>query len=213
MTEETLLKKLKDALLGMDEEQTVETANECIDSGIEPSKVLHTMADAMIEVGIQFNERKLFLPQVIMAANIMEKANKVPIAALGESESANAGKIVIGTIEGDIHDLGKNIVAAMLKTAGFKVIDAGKDVSAKKLLETAVAEDADIIACSALMSSTMPYLKDVVELRNSMGYEDRFKVMMGGAPVNQQYADESGADAYAEDAMDAVKAAKELVAA
>ncbi|MDD3043100.1 MAG: cobalamin-dependent protein [Methanosarcinaceae archaeon] len=213
MSEDTLLQNVYDSLLGLNEAKTIEATKECIASGVEPEKVMKGLADAMIKIGDEFNARKLFLPHVVIAAGIMDKANKLVLEVLDVTEGAGAGKIVIGTIEGDIHELGKSIVAAMLKTAGFEVIDLGKDVQVKKYLETAVAEDADIIACSSLMSSTMPYLKDVVDLRNDMGHQDRFKVMVGGGPVNQTYADQVGADAYAEDAMEAVKVAQKLVSA
>lgn len=209
---EELLKSVYDSLLLINSDKTISAVNECLDNNIEASTVMKTLADAMIEVGERFNQRKFFLPQVILAAGIMEKSNKILIDALDVSETKCAGKVVIGTIEGDIHDLGKNIVATMLKTAGMGVIDLGKDVPVKKFLEAAKDNSADIVACSSLMSTTMPYLKDVVELRSSMGCEEEFKIMVGGAPVSQGYADQIGADAYAKDAMDAVRVAQKLIA-
>lgn len=212
MTEKELLKKVNDSLLEINSDKTIAAIENCLENNINASTIIKSLADAMIEVGERFNQRKFFLPQVVLAAGIMEKSNKILVNALDISEVKNAGKVIIGTIEGDIHDLGKNIVAVMLKTSGLEVIDLGKDVPVKKFLETAKENSADIVACSSLMSTTMPYLKDVVELRSSMGCEEQFKIMVGGAPVSQVYADQIGADAYAEDAMDAVRVVQGLIA-
>jgi methanogenic corrinoid protein MtbC1 len=212
MVEDELLNAAYDALLEMKSDKAKAAVEDCLKSGIAGTIILKTLGDAMLEVGRRFDARKLFLPQVVISGRIMDESSKIIFESLEGSDAeaiGEAGTIIIGTIEGDIHDLGKNIVATMLKTSGFEVIDLGKDIPAKKFIETAKERNANIIACSALMSSTMPFLRDVVELSDS----DKFKILVGGAPVSQKYAEEIGADAYAEDALDAINVARELVAA
>jgi methanogenic corrinoid protein MtbC1 len=162
----------------------------------------------MLDIGEQFDKRKLYLPHVVMASDIMAQANELIYEVLDSSKVKSTGKVIIGTVEGDIHELGKTIVAAMLKTSGFEVIDLGYDIPPKKFLEAGLAEKADLVACSALMSSTRPYLKDGVELRKETDHKDDYKIMLGGGAVNQEYADQINADIYAEDAMDAVHKAE-----
>jgi methanogenic corrinoid protein MtbC1 len=212
MSNDELLKTAYDALLEMKSDKAKAAVEDCLQNGIAGNIILKTLGDAMLEVGKRFDARKLFLPQVVISGRIMDESSKIIFDSLGGTDAdtmGEAGTIVIGTIEGDIHDLGKNIVATMLKTSGFNVIDLGKDIPAKKFIETAKERNANIIACSALMSSTMPFLRDVVELSDS----DKFKILVGGAPVSQKYADEIGADAYAKDALDAINVARKLVAA
>ncbi|WP_440952290.1 cobalamin B12-binding domain-containing protein [Methanococcoides sp. FTZ1] len=212
MVEDELLNAAYDALLEMKSDKAKAAVEDCLKNGIAGTTILKTLGDAMLEVGRRFDARKLFLPQVVISGRIMDESSKIIFESLEGSDAdaiGEAGTIVIGTIEGDIHDLGKNIVATMLKTSGFNVIDLGKDIPAKKFIEAAKERNANIIACSALMSSTMPFLRDVVELSDS----DKFKILVGGAPVSQKYAEEIGADAYAEDALDAINVARELVAA
>lgn len=204
------LQKAYDGILAINEAQTLEAVKACIDEGVDSSTIMGKLSGAMIEIGNRFDQRKLFLPQVILSAGIMGKANTLVIENLGELAGESKGKVIIGTVEGDVHDLGKNIVAAMLKTVGFEVVDIGKDVPVKQFIDIGREKSAKIIACSALMSTTMPYMKDIVELRDAMA--PGLKVMVGGAPVSKEYAEDIGADAYAADAKDAIQAAEALIA-
>ncbi|WP_445476042.1 cobalamin B12-binding domain-containing protein [Methanococcoides methylutens] len=212
-SENEILQKAYDALVAIDEDGTAEAVKEWIDANLDPVTLLNKLADAMTEVGKKFETMEYYLPQVMIAADIMDSSSTAlseKMAAAGET-SATKGTVVIGTIEGDIHDLGKNIVAGMLKASGFKVVDMGRDVPVTTMVQAAKDNNADIIAGSALMSTTMPYLGDVVKLLEGMGIRENHKVMVGGAPVSQKYADDAGADAYAENAHQAVEAAKKLI--
>jgi trimethylamine corrinoid protein len=167
----------------------------------------------MTEVGKRFETMEYYLPQVMIAADIMDTSSNAlseKMVAAGEA-SATKGTVVIGTIEGDIHDLGKNIVAGMLKASNFKVVDMGRDVPVTTLVQAAIDNKADIVAGSALMSTTMPYLGDIVKMLEGRGVRENHKVMVGGAPLSQEYADNIGADAYAVNSHQAVEAAKKLI--
>lgn len=212
--ENEILQKAYDNLVAIDEDGTAEAVKEWIDADLDPITLLNKLADAMTEVGKKFETMEYYLPQVMIAAEIMDSSTNAlsdKMAASGET-SATKGTVVIGTIEGDIHDLGKNIVAGMLKAAAFKVVDLGRDVPVATLVKAAKDNNADIVAGSALMSTTMPYLGDIVKMLEGMGIRENHKVMVGGAPLSQEYADNIGADAYAENSHQAVEAAKKMVA-
>ncbi|HAE43290.1 MAG TPA: dimethylamine corrinoid protein 3 [Clostridiales bacterium] len=211
--QEKLLEKGYSSLVSVDEDGTLEVVREWIKMDFDPLTLLNKLADAMTEVGARFEKMEYYLPQVMIAADIMDAASKKlasKMSAAGET-ATYTGTVVIGTIEGDIHDLGKNIVAGMLKASGFKVINLGRDVPVSKMVASAIENKADIVAGSALMTSTMPYLGDVVKRLHDMGVRDQCKVMVGGAPINQEYADKIGADAYAYNALEAVEKAKKML--
>ena len=161
------------------------------------------------QAGELYDKKRYFLPQLMMAAETMKAAFAYVKPHLSMDAQQNAGVIVIATVEGDIHDIGKNIVTILLENYGFRMVDLGKDVSAAKILAAAQKEDADIIGLSALMTTTMPRMQEVIDGVKRMGLRSR--VMVGGAVLNQEYADLIGADAYGEDARAAVKTAQKLM--
>jgi 5-methyltetrahydrofolate--homocysteine methyltransferase len=187
-----------------------ESIKKALESGIPAQKIVDdSLIPAITLVGEKYDRKEYFLPQLIMSADTMRKGFTVlePLLASGEGVRKE-GKIVIATVKGDIHDIGKNIVALMLRNYGFDVVDLGKDVPAETILDRAVEVKADIVALSALMTTTMTEMKTVINL--SRERELKFKFMIGGAVVDQNYADEIGADGFSKDAMDAVKLARAL---
>ncbi|MCD8014594.1 MAG: corrinoid protein [Lachnospiraceae bacterium] len=191
-----------------------QAVQEALDDGCDPTALLNDgMIAAMDEVGAKFKDGEIFVPEMLVAARAMKKGVEVLKPHLASGVAGAAGKVVIGTVAGDLHDIGKNLVAMMLESAGFEVIDLGVDVPKEKFVE-AVEENPDtkIVCCSALLTTTMPALKDAVALLNSQDFRPGIKVMVGGAPITQEFADEIGADAYTEDAASCAQRAKELVA-
>jgi dimethylamine corrinoid protein len=211
MTAKILLDKLYYSVVNLDKNNSFELISKCIEEEISSEMILQTMAKSMFEVRDKYESREYYLPQLIIASNILKVSNKILLKKGNESDVSKVGKVVIGTIEGDIHDIGKNIVSVMLNISGFEIHDLGKDVSASTFIGTAIEDDANIIACSALMSTTMPFFNDVVKLRNDMGLANKFKIMVGGAPVTQEYCDKIGANGYAKDANESIKIAQKLM--
>ncbi len=186
---------------------------DAIDAGEDPAVVLNTMIGAMDVVGERFKNNEIFVPEMLIAARAMKKGVDVLKPLLAEEGGAAAGKVIIGTVAGDLHDIGKNLVAMMIESAGFEVIDLGVDVPAEKFVETYKANpDTKIIALSALLTTTMPAMKAAAELINEQDFRKDIKLMVGGAPITEEFAEEIGADAYTEDAASAAAKAKELVA-
>lgn len=190
-------------------------AEKALASGWPPLQVIEkSCLPAIEEVGRLWEAGEYFLPELIAGAEAMKAAMTILLQAALKSSGqrlSSAGRVVIGTVEGDIHDIGKNLVASMLRAASFEVIDLGADVKTEKFVETAVEEEADLIALSALLTTTMLNQKKVIEMLKSRGLRDRFKVMVGGAPVTEKYAREIGADGYGESAVQAVAVARSLV--
>ena len=211
MPENALLEKLYYSVINLNRNNAIELVNDCREEGISPEVILHKLAEAMFKVRDKYESREYYLPQLIIASNILRKSNKILLKEINQSDESKIGKIVIGTIEGDVHDIGKNIVSVMLNISGFDVHDLGKDVSASTFLENAIEDEANIIACSALMTSTMPFFNDVIKLRNDMGFANKIKIMVGGAPVTQDYCNKIGADGYAKDAHEAIEVAKKFM--
>lgn len=191
--------------------QAVEDA---IKAGDDPNQLLNEgMIGAMDEIGQKFTEGKIFVPEMLISAKAMKKGVEALKPHLSADAAAGLGTVVIGTVLGDLHDIGKNLVAMMLESAGFEVIDLGVDVSPEKYLETAKANpNTKIICCSALLTTTMPNIGATVKAFDEAGMRDKVKIMIGGAPVTQKYCDEIGADIYTADAAAAAAAAKEVVA-
>ncbi|MCD8362106.1 MAG: corrinoid protein [Lachnospiraceae bacterium] len=187
---------------------------EALDAGCDPTAVLNEgMIAAMDEVGAKFKSGEIFVPEMLVAARAMKKGVEVLKPHLATGVAGAAGKVIIGTVAGDLHDIGKNLVAMMLESSGFEVIDLGVDVPKEKFVETYEQNpDTKIICCSALLTTTMPALREAVELLNAQPFRSKIKVMVGGAPITQAFADEIGADAYTEDAASCAQRAKELVA-
>ena len=183
---------------------------EALDEGCNATDILGSMIEAMDIVGEKFKNGEIFVPEMLIAAKAMKKGVEVLKPHLASGEAGALGKVVIGTVAGDLHDIGKNLVAMMIESAGFEVVDLGVDVPVEKFVEAGAEDGVKIVACSALLTTTMPALEATVAALKATGKD--YKIMVGGAPINQEYADKVGADAYTPDAASAAKKAKELVA-
>ncbi len=189
-----------------------ELVQQALDEGIDAMEILNKgMIDAMGVVGEKFKNNEIFVPEMLVAARAMKKGVEVVKPHLADAASATIGKMVMGTVAGDLHDIGKNLVIMMIESAGFEVVDLGVDVPIEKFLEAAADPEVKIVGCSALLTTTMPSLRETVEALNKAPNRSQFKIMVGGAPITQEFADEIGADCYTEDAAAAAEAAKKLV--
>jgi dimethylamine corrinoid protein len=205
-------KELSDAVVDMDEERTVTAAHKALEDGIDPYEAIQNgLSDGMTRAGQLFEEEEYFIPELLMCSDAMYAGLDVlkpHLKQVGESR----GTVVIGVIEGDTHDIGKNMVRIMFETGGFKVIDLGRDVPPQRFVDTAREAKADIIALSTLMTTTMEGMGTVVRLLDEADIRDDIKVMVGGGPISPGFAKRIGADGYAVNAAEAVKVARELVA-
>jgi corrinoid protein of di/trimethylamine methyltransferase len=209
-----LLDELQAAIMDGDEDRAKTAAEKCLEAEIPPMEVVERgLRDGLRVVGERFERLEVFLPEMMMAADAGNVVMEVLEPAMIESgeKAESPGTVVIGTAKGDIHTIGKNILAMLLKLAGFQVHDLGEDVSAVTFLEESRKRKADIIAISALMTSTMPGQRDVVNLLKDVGERDNYGVMVGGAPCTQEWADRIGADAYSATAAGGVTLAFKLV--
>ena len=210
--EEDKLKPLYEAIVAGKLEPAVEITRQAIAEGVAPQMIINNyMIKAMGEVGQRFQDGKAFVPQLLMAGRAMKGALELLKPLLAGSASTTIGKIVIGTVKGDLHDIGKNLVASMLEGCGFAVINIGIDVTCDKFVEAVKENHADILCMSALLTTTMTYMKEVIQALEEAGIRNQVKVMIGGAPVSQGFADEIGADGYSDNANTAVAVAKELI--
>lgn len=210
--EEDKLKPLYEAIVAGKLEPAVEITRQAIAEGVAPQMIINNyMIKAMGEVGQRFQDGKAFVPQLLMAGRAMKGALELLKPLLAGSASTTIGKIVIGTVKGDLHDIGKNLVASMLEGCGFEVINIGIDVTCDKFVEAVKENHADILCMSALLTTTMTYMKEVIQALEEAGIRNQAKVMIGGAPVSQGFADEIGADGYSDNANTAVAVAKELI--
>jgi len=208
-----LLAELGRKLYDGDAPGVVALTKRALDEGMTALEVLNRgLLPGMEEVGRDFKDGELFIPEVIVAARAMHASLELlkPLLAAGASRAAH--KIVVGTVKGDMHDIGKKLVGIMMQGAGFEVIDLGHDVSPERFVQAALEDKPDIIGLSALLSTTMPMMKTTVDALREAGVYGHVKVMVGGAPVNQAWADQIGAHGYAPDAVSAVDCAKKLVA-
>ena len=185
---------------------------EALDSGLDPKAILNAMIDAMSIVGDRFTRNEAFVPEMLVTAKAMKKGVAVLKPYLSEGVTGARGKLVIGTVQGDLHDIGKNLVAMMIESAGFEVVDLGVDVSAEMFVE-AVRDNPEttLVALSSLLTTTMPAMEEIVAELNRQDFRPKIKIMVGGAPITQEFADRIGADAYTEDAGSAAVMAKKLV--
>jgi 5-methyltetrahydrofolate--homocysteine methyltransferase len=207
-------KQLYDAVLDGNATAAKTITEQALAQGIDPQRLVSQyMIPAMDEAGRRFECNDYFVPELLIAARAMKSSLDLIRPLLAARGDKPVGKVVIGTVKGDLHDIGKNLVAAMLEGGGFEVTDLGVDVSPEKFLETAREKKADIIALSALLTTTMPSMKATIEAVKNAGLRENFKIMIGGAPVTQKYADEIGADGFSENAAGAVHLARKLVAA
>jgi len=208
-----ILVKMKKSIIEGDKEQAENLAKEALREKIDLNEVIEKgYIPGIQKVGKLWEEGEYFLPELITSAECMKAAMAVLQPALSEAsiERRTLGKAVIGTVEGDIHDIGKNLVSSLLSANGYEIIDLGADVKLEKFVETAVSESADFICLSALLTTTMVNQRKVIEILKERNLSGRFKVLVGGAPVNQRWADDIGADGYAENAMLAVKLVKRV---
>ncbi len=188
-----------------------ELVTKAVEEGIPAKEILEQgLLSGMDIIGEKFKNNQVFVPEVLVAARAMNMGANVLKPLLAEEGATAAGKVCIGTVKGDLHDIGKNLVKMMMEGKGLEVIDLGTDVSPEKYVETAVKEDCQIICCSALLTTTMPVMEEVVKEVEKAGIHDKVKVMIGGAPVTQSFCDRIGADRYTSDAASAADAAVEI---
>lgn len=208
------LKKLYDAVVSGDAKTTQAITKEALAAGVDPLKLVNEqMVPAMDEVGRRFEANEYFVPELLISARAMKAALELIRPLLVARGDKPVGRVAIGTVKGDLHDIGKNLVASLLEGGGFEVIDLGVNVSPEKFIETVNAKQANIVAMSALLTTTMPSMKTTIDALKQAGVRNKVKVLIGGAPITQKYADEIGADGYSENAVGAVALAKKAVAA
>ncbi|MCH1516818.1 MAG: B12-binding domain-containing protein [Alphaproteobacteria bacterium] len=212
LDDDELVQQMHDDLYDGMQEEIVEAVNILLSRKWTPYDVLtKALVEGMTIVGIDFRDGILFVPEVLMAANAMKAGMVVLRPLLAETGAPRVGKVVIGTVKGDIHDIGKNLVSMMLEGAGFEVIDIGINNPVENYLEAIEEHKPDILGMSALLTTTMPYMKVVVDAMIEKGIRDEYIVLVGGAPLNEAFGESVGADAYCRDAAVAVETAKELI--
>ena len=212
MSKEEIFKAAQKAINEYNANEAKEVAQRGIAEGIEPMELMSKgFIPGISRVGDRFAQGECFLPELIQAADAMRVATEIINAAIPAGAQKRKGKVVVGTVEGDIHDIGKTIVVSLLKANGFEVYDLGRDIPTEKFIEKAEEVGADIIGTSALLTTTMEGQKKLELALKKAGLKGKYKTMVGGAPVTQRWADRIGADAYAEDAGEAVKKAKQLL--
>ena len=206
------IESIYQAVLEGDAEEAASQVQAGLDAGIAPSDILNKgCIAAMGEVGRLFEEGEMFVPEMLIAARAMQAGMTILKPHLAEGEITSAGKVIVGTVAGDLHDIGKNLVGMMMEGAGFEIVDLGTDVSAEKFVNAVREHKADIIGMSALLTTTMPSMTATIEALTEAGLRDEVKVLVGGAPVTQAFADEIGADGFAPDASSATRVAKGLL--
>lgn len=211
-TKEELLQKLSDCVFEMEDEEVVDVVKEYIEAGYDAQEgMLLGLVDGMKRASAMYEEGEYFVPELIICSDAMYAGIEELQKYLPNSEGTSAGKIVIGVIEGDTHDIGKNLVRIMLETGGFDVHDLGRDVTVDAFVNYVKENDVDIVAISSLMTTTMPGMETVINRLKEEGFRDKVKVMVGGAPVSPAFAERIGADGYSKNAIEAVELAKSLV--
>lgn len=206
------LEKLTEAIVAGNLPTATALVNETVASGVAPQEIISTyLIKGMEIIGARFGAGQAFVPNLLMSARAMKGCLDILKPLLKGDTSISYGKVVIGTVKGDLHDIGKNLVASMFEGSGFEVVNLGIDISADKFVTAVKENDADILVLSALLTTTMNYMKDVISAVNEAGLRDRVKIMVGGAPVNADFAKEIGADAYTADANEAVVVARQLL--
>jgi 5-methyltetrahydrofolate--homocysteine methyltransferase len=208
----TTYQPIIDALLACDQEQVTTLVQKALDEGADANQILNQgLIAGMDIVGERMESGDMFIPEVLMAARAMSAAVEILKPLLTEDDAGARGRVVIGTVKGDLHDIGKNLVAMMMESAGLEVSDLGVDVAPEKFLAAIEEKNANILCMSALLTTTMPMMRRTIQTVSDKGLRDRVKIMVGGAPVSQSYAREIQADAWAPDAGAAAKTAKALL--
>lgn len=204
--------ELHDAILNGNEKEALRLTNEALRAGVDPSGLITKgMIPAMDEVGRLFEAQEYYIPEMLLAGRAMKAALEPVRPLLAASGAQPTGRVVLGTVQGDLHDIGKNLVGSMLEGAGFEVYDIGIDVAPQKFLDAVLEKSPHILALSALLTVTMPEMKKVLDMLGQAGIRNQVKILVGGAPVTQKYADEIGADGYGENAGSAVSVARALM--
>ena len=214
MTNQELIDTLRKAIADGDEEQSALKARAAIEAGVDPSTLIkQAINEPMEQVGKSFQDGDIFLPELIMIGDAARAASDVivPHISVDDLDASAGGKVVIGTIQGDMHDIGKNIVAAYLMATGFKVKDLGTDVTPKDFVRAAIDEKADVVAISTLLSTTQPLFANIVKTLVDAGQRENFYVIVGGGPVTPEWAAEIGADGYGRDAGDAAELTRQVM--
>ena len=212
LSDEELVEQMHDDLYDGLAEEIVEGTRILLERGWPAVRVLdEALVAGMTIVGIDFRDGILFVPEVLLAANAMKAGMAILRPLLAETGAKPAGKMVIGTVKGDIHDIGKNLVGMMMEGAGFEIVDLGINTSVEEFLAALEEHEPDILGMSALLTTTMPYMKVVIDGLEREGIRSRYIVMVGGAPLNEEFARQIGADAYCRDAATAVETARKLV--
>jgi 5-methyltetrahydrofolate--homocysteine methyltransferase len=207
-----VLEEIYQTVIDGDMNGTTEGVNNALEEGITAPDILNkSLIAAMTEVGRLFEEGEYFVPEMLVAARAMQAGVAILKPKLLEADVKPLGKVVIGTVKGDLHDIGKNLVAMMLEGAGFEIIDMGTDVSPEKFVDAIKEHEAQFVGMSALLTTTMPSMRTTIDALKEAGVRDNVSVMIGGAPVTQNYADEIGADIYAPDGPSAARKAKETL--
>ncbi len=207
----TILKQIRESLNAGEREDAIAAVQKALDHRLGVDQILEAIREGMDEVGEKYRTGEYFLPELVLGGRAAEGAIAVLLPRIGSGETAFLGTVVLGTVEGDIHDLGKTIVFAMLSGAGFKVYDIGVDAPASKFIQKAIEVNADIVAASALLTTTVPRLKDIEEALVEAGIRKKVKTMVGGAAVTEKYAQSIEADGYGKDGYDAVVLARSFM--
>ncbi len=206
------LSRLYDSIINGDEKLSLQLVKEALAEAADPLELIQRwMIPAMDEVGRRFEAQECYIPEVMLAARAMKSALELVRPMLAARCVQPTGRVVIGTVQGDLHDIGKNMVGAMLEGAGFEVLDLGIDVSSQRFLEAVRDQNADILALSALITTTLPEMKKTIDALSRAGLREKVKVLVGGAPVTASFAEEIGADGYGENAGAAVSVARSLM--
>lgn len=205
-----ILDQIKNAVYEGLEDETPSMVQAAVDKGTSPQAILDTMMEAMEMVGEEFKNEEIYIPEVLCSCYAMQNGSEVLKPLLLENQQTATGIIVLGSVKGDMHDIGKNLVKMMFEGRGFKVVDIGIDVPEERFVEAAVKEKADIVACSALLTTTMPEIPKIVKAFEDAGVREQFKIMIGGAPITQDFCDKTGCDAFAKDAGSAAEAAVKI---
>ncbi len=212
MSKEAILKEAREAIIKSDAKKAVEIAKRALEEGLDPVEVLSDGFSVGIKtVGDLFGRGEVFLPELISCSQVMKEASAVLEEVIQSADTKKKGKMLIATVEGDVHDIGKGIVVSLIKSQGFEVIDLGREVPVHTIIEKSVENNVDIIGTSALLTTTLPEQKKLEDILRKEGLRDRFKTMVGGAPCTQRWADRIGADAFGEDAAEAVDKALALI--
>ena len=206
------MKQISEAIVQLKWDEIAALTNEALEAGVPALEIINQgLVSGMSEVGTRFRNSEIFLPELLLSAKTMKTALSILLPILSQQDTGSMGRVAIGTVSGDIHDIGKNIVISMLQGNGFDVMDIGIDIAPEEFVEVVRDNDLQILGLSALLTSTMPMMEETIKSLEKAGLRQKVKVILGGAPVTQAYADEIGADGYGADAVAAVQVARALI--